>query len=688
MLRSLLIFILITLQTSYSQVDNIWLPTSGPQGSIIINDLQSYKNNLFAATGNNGLSGAVFMLDNNKWQYMSNGIPTETVVLSLYEFNGNLLAGTTNKGVFRFTGFTWEEFNNGLKENGSVNVSRISKFVSTGNDLFFASINGVFKLFENEWINISNEENLFSRVDAIYLRNDSLYVGAINSNSNNSSIFIYDLENQNWIENNENLIIQDGIFTHITFHNNQYYAFGINSTNVSIDGITWNSIESPGSIVYDSFIINNELYIVTRQNGIQKVNEDSYSIVIEQDELFFTNHCVELFEDKIYYGRSFRGVYSSNIDFTDFIEFNNGLVNLGITALASNEDYIFATENQSDYGFVWRSSDKGDSWERLSEGLLRLGYNSISVEGQLVVAGGSGTGISISTNNGDSWFTADSLSNAYVNAILVNNSRIIAGTSGFGQGSFLSDNKGNFWRAIDDLPKTDLISITAQNEILYASLQGAGIFRSTNNGDSWQEFNNGLEAEPGSIFINEIHANNDLVLAVSGFNIFKLNGNSWEKKFTTSNFGSMKSIYFDDGICFCMTRNGMIYSFDEGESWSNAAFGFFRDYPVNSFDSDADYYYLGSNGLSVWRLSKRATSIFFNEKIEELKVYPNPVINEMNIENHINLERLEIIDFEGKVIISYDRAFERIDLSNLVMGVYFIRGYKNDKVFGSIIIKN
>lgn len=74
--------------------------------------------------------------------------------------------------------------------------------------------------------------------------------------------------------------------------------------------------------------------------------------------------------------------------------------------------------------------------------------------------------------------------------------------------------------------------------------------------------------------------------------------------------------------------------------------------------------------------SPTLASVKFNPN--GIKLYPNPVLNEINLEfmNRISNLKLEIIDVRGRSVFSLeakDTLSERIDVSNFSQGTYFIR---------------
>ena len=74
---------------------------------------------------------------------------------------------------------------------------------------------------------------------------------------------------------------------------------------------------------------------------------------------------------------------------------------------------------------------------------------------------------------------------------------------------------------------------------------------------------------------------------------------------------------------------------------------------------------------------------------ETVKVYPNPVKDELTIDNgQLTIERIEIVDFAGRTVETWRAAsLQQINVSNLAQGVYIIKMYTNDSVIVRRFVK-
>ena len=80
----------------------------------------------------------------------------------------------------------------------------------------------------------------------------------------------------------------------------------------------------------------------------------------------------------------------------------------------------------------------------------------------------------------------------------------------------------------------------------------------------------------------------------------------------------------------------------------------------------------------VWRDYEFSSSCNLStsdfDRLTKIKVYPNPVKDELRFENpdHINIDKVEVYDMSGQKLKTFSSVDEHIDLENLGSGVYFV----------------
>jgi len=80
---------------------------------------------------------------------------------------------------------------------------------------------------------------------------------------------------------------------------------------------------------------------------------------------------------------------------------------------------------------------------------------------------------------------------------------------------------------------------------------------------------------------------------------------------------------------------------------------------------DCNGTYLGTSGDNYSSINEVSQN--------DYKIYPNPVNDDLTIENRNEIERIDIYDLQGKLIIGYTKIFNQLDLSDLKTGQYILR---------------
>ncbi len=183
------------------------------------------------------------------------------------------------------------------------------------------------------------------------------------------------------------------------------------------------------------------------------------------------------------------------------------------------------------YGVI-RSADWGVSWQLINNGLSDTNITSLTFNGTSIFAGSYSSGVFISSDLGESWTPANSgLSNPYIKKIYVKDSIIYAGTSWFQGGVFISENNGNSWVLSNNgLPDKDLFDILSFQNILFSCFMDNNIYKSEDQGQNWTASNSGLPDSLNlSIYCMFSIGNSIFAGGLSGAFISADNGNSWQE---------------------------------------------------------------------------------------------------------------------------------------------------------------
>lgn len=355
------------------------------------------------------------------------------------------------------------------------------------------------------------------------------------------------------------------------------------------------------------------------------------------------------------------GIYISTNYGTEWTQFKTGtgLEEYNITALVSRNNVLFA----GTYGGVHLSTNYGAVWKNTStyeSGFLYPIVSSIVTFNQYVLAGTTGKGVYITSDNGVSWRTTNkALADTAVSSlILVDNDEslyVFAGTRG---GVFVSSGSIPSWYPAKEgfITGTMVDCLCARKNGSLIELFAAtttGLYKSTNFGAQWYKLSN---APPYTVN----------AFAVYGTHVF------------------------------IGTAYGIYRSSDGGANWINITDNLPNTY-VRSLGVLGPYLMAGTYQGGVWRrhlsqigvpvekeqvpsgfsLSQNYPNPFnpstvINYSISEIK--SNPFVNSLQ---HITLKIYDSLGREIKTIVdelkspgSYSARFDASKLSN---GVYFYK---------------
>lgn len=189
---------------------------------------------------------------------------------------------------------------------------------------------------------------------------------------------------------------------------------------------------------------------------------------------------------------------------------------------------------------------------------------TIYADGSTLYAGTMGGKIYKSTNGGQTWTLINSGMNVnLIWAFTKHNDAIYAATE---NGVYMFN--GSAWN-LAGLSGKDVHTLLSKNGILYAGTWGYGIFKSSDNGASWSEFNNGLD---GFLTIQALTAYNSTIFAGTvGGGLYKsTNGGVWTK--ALCGYQLVWSLASKSGVIFAGTYGDGIYiSTDGGNNFTKLA---------------------------------------------------------------------------------------------------------------------
>ncbi|MDA9737880.1 hypothetical protein N9U61_03970 [Acidimicrobiaceae bacterium] len=259
-----------------------------------------------------------------------------------------------------------------------------------------------------------------------------------------------------------------------------------------------------------------------------------------------------------------QGVYRTYDNGKTWIETNTGFVGSEVVDLTTALD---GTMYATTYNLgIFKSTDGGKNWVFASFGIknwygMQLATHPEDPDTIFTTTNG---GVYKSTNAGGSWKLIggselcddeDVGGNCHYHGIIIEKEapfKVLVGSGGDqyakeGVGLTGSEDNGESWRNSDDgfirdVHVSKLIIDPNNNNVFYATTQGqteytdkvgdgAGVFKSTNRGESWEQINNGLNSLETNVIVVDPNNSQILYLGTDDDGLYKSTdgGNNWDK---------------------------------------------------------------------------------------------------------------------------------------------------------------
>jgi photosystem II stability/assembly factor-like uncharacterized protein len=241
---------------------------------------------------------------------------------------------------------------------------------------------------------------------------------------------------------------------------------------------------------------------------------------------------------------------------------------------------------------IYSTSDNGLSWTSRNNGLAGtsnnygcVNFQDIEIINNKLIAGTYDAGIYISADNGLNWTqsntgllggTMENL-NLMIRDVYINGSDILIGTQ---NGVFKSTNQGQSWAPSNiGINEPSVNNSQAQHFVKFGTaifLQTAiDIYRSMDNGFTWVDLNNNFGAQ-----IFTLVSNTTGIYVSGNLGIYKStnNGNSWS--IISNNLPDVPTTIFEsNNNLYCGVPNfGTYFSTNNGLSWTQIANDFYTDF--------------------------------------------------------------------------------------------------------------
>ncbi|MFN3872460.1 MAG: T9SS type A sorting domain-containing protein [Ignavibacterium sp.] len=573
--------------------------------------------------------------DGDNWDWVSETLVNAGVKSMATTGNGNLIAGTSARGVFISSnnGLSWTESNNGLSHFA------VSSIIVVGNNCFLGTIRGGVYLSTNNglsWLQINNGLTDF-RITALTFNGSNLFAGTANN-----GVFVTTNNGISWSQINSGLTNKN-VNALISEGNNLYVGTSGGVFYSDNGGTSWIAINNgiPTFARYIDAIIKSgsKLFAGSFGGGVFYSTDNGSNWSAANNGLTFPYILSFIISgNNIFAGTRGAGVFVSSNDGSNWSAINNGLTGNFIFNLFISGTDLFAGTNQG----VFKSTNNGNNWVSANQGFPAFSsdfyLSSIAVNdtGHIFVSSGS-FGVFRSANNGDSWYNVSNGINSAVNSLGINKSNgfLFAGTS---IGAYRSTNNGETWTEINQgiVTKASVGEIAVKsNGNVFAITWNSdfGIYRSTNNGNTWTKIVNGLVADSTyPLLVSDISfsPNGDVyVYSNNGPNhkgLFKStnNGNSWVKR-SNGLQGVVESIATNSlNHVFAAVPNnpgrGIYRSINKGYSWHNITSGqLIGSMQINNLAVNSNDRLFAASSV-VWRTDNSTTSQTFLDSLKNLNL--------------------------------------------------------------------
>jgi photosystem II stability/assembly factor-like uncharacterized protein len=499
------------------------------------------------------------------------------------------------------------------KQTKSPEGGYIFCFASSGSKIYVGTVSGGVYVSTNGGTNWTQANNGLGNITVGALAVNSTNLIASASNDGRSKIYLSTNDGTNWTK------VDNGLP-----NDNPNVYFQIRCLAVAPDGKG------------DVFI-----YAGTNGYGVYVSSDNGTNWVPDTAGLNNKNIMSLTANDTTIYVGTSTGVFRSTINtksWTPCAPNDLGYFDCKSIVVLDSSVFISGDAFVGGEGYIYRSTNKGENWTKIKTMNNNIGYMA-TLDTNIYVGNYDGT-ILRSNDRGNTWSASNlPMENVSIISIAAIDTNLFAGT--FGGGVFVSTDRGMSWNAMNaGLKNPKVNALVIKDSSIFAGTETVGVFRSNNMGESWSQVNTGLEpivAIPGntiSLSVTGLAATDtNLFASVAGGGIFKLSedGNSWSPVVTgsdTADFAAISSLAAKDTILFAGTLTVGIYrSTDNGTSWTLSNTGLTQT-SVNALAASDSNLFTGTT-QGVFRSNNNGTNWFAaglgNHIVEEL------AMNETNL---------------------------------------------------------
>lgn len=491
------------------------------------------------------------------------GLADQTIT-TITTVGNTLYVGTLNEGVYKSidNGITWKPINQGLAR------LEICSLFSIGANVYVSTETGLFMLKDGDetWTYSGLRGFL---VHALLSTGKTLYAGTYFDNDRQSSFIYKSTDGGNsWqpttfaSQYSVASLVSVGDTLYVGVSGEYRFSKGGGIYKSTDGGNTWQP--SRDSNIKDQNVksllsVDNTLYAGTSLNGVFKsTNGDSWAAP-QSVSLVNTDFQSSLVVGTtLYVGNNGLGIFKSMDNGANWTRINSGLGTLKVTALTFDGVALYA--GTADGNGVFKSVDHGENWTYV--GLKGSEMNEIYAltATDNTIYASNNFDICKSTDQGATWTCAHSYPYLISSFLSVDPNHLYAG-SNYGEGCLLvSSDRGKSWTKLYTFT-TGVTRLAVIGNTLYAGTFSRGVFKSTDDGLTWNDVNIGL---PDLHVLSLLSVGSSLYVGLYeafGGGLFKhtADSESWAAAGLTNN--NISSILSVDQALYVATRNGIFMEY-------------------------------------------------------------------------------------------------------------------------------
>lgn len=558
-----------------------WTLTDGINGGLVFDVNNGPTGNLYAYLEEQGVLKSED--GGSTWTLLgTNGLPPAAFGTAIETMEGALLVGIRNEGIFRSTdgGESWARSNTGLESFSFASVEKLHRRPDSTMYLTSGFI-GIFKSDDDglSWIELTDDLPNETVEEVAF---DTLGFPVVAHREG-----IFRNEGDGWKKISTNDFIE--LNTVAVDQQGTIYAgrFGLTGGGVfsSIDGGASWSFSGDNSSLTDAIRAlfthsSGAVFAGTEKSGIYRTLDQgaTWEEVNNGMQSRFIRRLEENMEGDLVVATT-AGMYRST-DLGDSWK----KVNTGIRATIVED--ILIGQNGYMYAATWngifRSEDQGANWEEIQEGLRSTIFRKIrqSADGTLIT-GSSRHGLFMSFNNGDNWEALGEFAGPLLRGVEI----MPDGTLfvGLDNALFRSTDNGASWQEVSkELDFIRSFVIDKDGVIFAGNLFISLVYRSFDNGDTWELILN-LEERELSRGISDliITSKGTLIAGLHQGAIYRSDdqGTTWERAEKEPDSGNIQSLTENpsgdllagswDATFFSKGTGGVYRSSDDGKTWLN-----------------------------------------------------------------------------------------------------------------------